>query len=106
MGNRLVISSAVACLMTWSVVLLVFLNMNGEVIHSSLFNETAETNMMKKEYVTLIESESVVTAQVQDESTTNKTIDQYKEKQQFTDGVPIDELLHWLEIEQEAVPSS
>ncbi|MFC0015625.1 MULTISPECIES: hypothetical protein [Allobacillus] len=106
MGKRFVIISSVACVLTWSVVLLVLLNMNDDVIQVSFLNETAETNISEKEYVSLIESESVVTAQGQNESTSNKTVDQYDKKQQFTDGVPIDELLHWLEIEQEAVPSS
>nr|WP_289039355.1 hypothetical protein [uncultured Allobacillus sp.] len=106
MGKRFVIISVITCLMTWSVVLLVFLNIDDDVIHRSALNETAETNMLKKDYVTLTENETVVTAQIHNESTTNKTVEQFNGKQQFTDGVPIDELLHWLEIEQEAVPSS
>ena len=106
MGMRYVIMSLVACLMTWTVVLFVFLNTDDEILLGSSHDEIAESNMVGKEYVVFIESESVVTAPVQDQSAKEITIDRYSKKQRFKDGIPIDELLNWLEIEQEAVPSS
>lgn len=102
MGMRYVIMSLVACLMTWTVVLFVFLNTDDEILLGSSHDEIAESNMVGKEYVVFIESESVVTAPVQDQSAKEKTIDRYSKKQRFKDGIPIDELLNWLEIEQEA----
>ncbi len=104
MEKRIAITSLIVCLLTWCAVILVFVQVNKDPIIGSSLQVTDATHLTEKAHLQIHEEEQ---RQVASESIEKQeTIEDYASEQEFHDGVPIDELLEWLENNEEAVPSS